>query len=68
MLNNNRLSDWGLNITAVSFIVICLSDSAMLITGTTPEDITLSSLACRFIDKSKTASAEELLQVRITLR
>ena len=63
MLNSNVLSNWKSDVAAVGFIVICLSDKSALISGVAPLKITLSSPARGFIEKSKTESAKELLNV-----
>lgn len=63
MLRRNMLSDWKSDVAAVGFIVICLSDTATLISGIAPEGIALSTPARGFIEESKIKSAKELLDV-----
>ena len=49
MLNNNMLSNWKSDVAAIGFVVICLSDKIVLISGVTPLKIALSSPAHGFI-------------------
>lgn len=66
-LNSNMLSNWKSDLAAVGFLVICLSDKTALISTVAPLKTALSSPACGFIEKSKTESAKELLNVRLSL-
>jgi len=46
---NNMLSNWKSDVAAIGFVVICLSDKIVLISGVTPLKIALSSPARGFI-------------------